>query len=151
MHQRQLVHMSAERSQWNNQDAEQAEYLTGGFSSDCSPRSGLADRFANTPSVGLDADEGIGMGRKAGNSVTRLSTVAWDVVGVGSDWLNLEVGGSALINRCRSSPSFSASEASPSSKASSKSLSVLFSKGSCPNRRRDVGDEALERKEGGGE
>lgn len=99
-----------------------SEDLTGGFSSNCSPRSGLAERFAKTPSVGREAEDGIGMGLNAGNSVTLLSTVVWDVVvGVGIVVFDLEAAGSALINRCRSSPSFSASEASPSSKASSRS------------------------------
>lgn len=97
--------------------------LTGGFSSSCSPRSGFAERFAKTPSVGLDRDAGIGL--KAGSSVTRRSMVGagresgTDVVGGVASGLAPDV--SALIKRCLSSASFSASEPSPSSNVSARS------------------------------
>lgn len=122
------------------------ESLTGGLSSIGPPLSGLADRFANTPSIAL-ADVGIGL--KAGSSVTLRSTLggaevefAGGVPGVVASWA--AGGGSALINRCRSSPSFSASEASPSSKVSSRSRSASLERGSWFSNRRPVGDDALE-------
>lgn len=97
----------------------------------------MADRLAKTPSVGLEDDVGIGL--KTGSSVT----VRW-TLGVGAAIVGgfvfvlgdsdvvvvVVVVGSALINLCRSSPSFSASDASPSSKASSRSLSCSSETGS---------------------
>lgn len=57
------------------------------------------------------------------------------------------------IRRCQSSPSswLSLSESEPSSKVSARFLSASEVIGSSESRRRDVGEEARDRKDGGGE
>ena len=122
LHRQQLVRKSESTVSTETTVSRIARSHTGGFSSSCSPRSGFADRFEKTPSVGREAEAGMAL--KAGNSVTRRS-MAGEVRG-GAEVSEvvascLAEAGSALINRCLSSPSFSASEASPSSKVSLRS------------------------------
>ena len=138
---------------------------TGGCSSSFSPRSGLAFRFAKTPS--LEEEKGIG-------AVAPLPGRALVVVGGAgvvsnrgsSVILRSKPGAASLrelpleavvpvgrIKRCLSSlpASSSSSEPAPSSKVSANVLSTS------PEIRedvlgcRDAGDEALDRKEGGGD
>jgi len=116
---------------------------TGGFSSNCSPSVGFADKLANTPSLTgicgpLDCEV---VGWNAGSSVTTLlaTTGGLEALDGGTTGLPIGVEVSARINRCLSSPSFSASEASPSSNVSARLLSA-----SCASSLWDVGDEALE-------
>lgn len=125
--------------------------LTGGCSSVFSPTSGFAARFANTPS---DPDPPpytlVVLGVKMGNCVGRLSTCGRSgspSVGSGVGIRSTEAeAGEPRINLCLSSPSFSSSLSAPP--ASNVSASV-WSTGweLC----REVGEEARERKEGGGE
>ena len=133
--------------------------LTGGWSSVFSPRSGFAFRFANTPSfeeanrvppLGVRVTtEGI-TGAGAGSWVTVLWTTGL------SPWFETEVGGEALprISRWRSSPSLSSSvsEHAPSSNVSANVLSASEVRGSSEESRcLEVGDEARDRKDGGGD
>lgn len=129
--------------------------LTGGCSSTFSPRSGFALKFANTPSEPDPPPYTLPVtgcwGTKAGNCVGLLSIIG----GLGVSALcvfivmtfspELELG-VPRINLCLSSPSFSSSLSDPSA----ANVSARFwSTGSALCR--DVGDEARERNEGGGE
>lgn len=138
--------------------------LTGGCSSVFSPRSGFALRFAKTPSLAEEKWPGTAapgtavgylaaVGVKFGNSVT----MRWSTAGLvpscttlcssSDEWV-------PCISRCRSSPPLfpSASESSPSSNVSASVLSASNAIGSSEERKcRDAGDEARERKDGGGD
>jgi hypothetical protein len=134
--------------------------LTGGCSSVFSPRSGLASRFAKTPS--LEEENGAkgaplladGTGVIPGNCVTALCSGAGltpPFVDAGSG-----LGGEGLprMSRWRSSSPLwlSESEPDPSSKVSARVLSASEVKGSSEERRcRDVNEEARDLKEGGGD
>jgi hypothetical protein len=123
---------------------------TGGCSSNFSPVSGFALRFANTPSdpepppYTLPPTGGV----NAGRCVSLLSMIAGRPSAAGVSLLICsvdEVAGVPLINRCLSSPSFSSSLSDPS--ASNVSASVWSTAESC----RDEGEEVRDRKDGGGE
>jgi hypothetical protein len=118
--------------------------LTGGCCSVFSAASGLAARFANTPS---DPDPPpyipVVVGAKIGNWVDSLSMGGACALGA----ITCSLGGEACpprINLCLSSPSFSSSLSAPS--ASNVSARVRSTGWLC----REV-DEVRERKEGGGE
>lgn len=129
------------------------EQLTGGCSSTFSPVSGFALKFANTPS---DPDPPpytlpvVLTGSKTGKCVGVLCTigrgVSFVVVVIGSlsTFSVDELAGVPRINLCLSSPSFSSSLSDPSA---SKVSARFWSSTLC----RDVGEEARERKDGGGE
>jgi hypothetical protein len=128
--------------------------LTGGCSSIFSPLSGFALRFANTPS---DPDPPpytlVEVGVKTGRIVGRLTIgggtgvpfIVGSVVICSVD----DEAGVPRISRCLSSPSFSSSLSDPSA----SNVSARFwstGEASC-KRCLEVGEEALDRKEGGGE
>jgi hypothetical protein len=127
--------------------------LTGGFSSKSSPLVGLALKFAKTPSFAPpDPYVWPGRGAKTGICVTRLSTGrvgSTGDIGVFVTWS--PVGEVLVINRERSFvlASWPSSDSSSEglSKVSASSRSASERSGSC----RESGEEARERKEGGGE
>ena len=127
---------------------------TGGCSSSFSPRSGFAARLAKTPSlVGLGPPAG---GVTPGNSVTlrTICGVGLPEAAPGRSTFGVSTGetGVARMSRCLSSTSSSPfSEPSPSSKASASVCSLSSSRGSSASNLLDVGDEALDRNEGGGD
>lgn len=92
-------------------------------------------------------------GVKVGSSVTRRCKPP----DLGSSWfpelsaVAFDVSGSVLIKRCRSSGVSSSSDCSPSSNVSARVLSASAERGSSENKCLEAGDDALERKEGGGE
>ena len=134
--------------------SEDGKVLTGGCSSVFSPCSGLALRFAKTPSleegrapppytrIGASVEVG------GGSSVTALCRVGESPVSSLPDSEGLP-----CISRWRSSPpSLSLSEPLPSSNVSASVRSASERIGSSEARRcRDVGEEARDRNEGGGE
>jgi hypothetical protein len=103
------------------------------------------------------------VGVKTGSSVTRrgmgdlgLDVLVVVVVDLSSRCCSalraVGAAGSARMSRCLSSRSSSESEASPSSKVSASVWSSSLLRGSWWERRRPkVGDEASDRKDGGGE
>jgi hypothetical protein len=130
------------------------EWLTGGCSSVFSPVSGFALKFANTPS---DPDPPpytlVVVGVKAGRIVGRLTTGGGDgvpsVVGSVATCSEDDEASVPRINLCLSSPSFSSSLSDPSA----SNVSARFwstGEASC-KRCLEVGDEARDRNEGGGE
>ena len=131
--------------------------LTGGCSSFSLPASGLALRFANTPS---DPDPPpytlpvVGVGAKTGKIVALRSMTGGRVSAADVDTRVVCPAGAVgcpRINRCLSSPSFSSSLSDPSaSKVSARFWSTAVGWDSLA-RCREVGEEARDRKDGGGE
>jgi hypothetical protein len=132
--------------------------LTGGCSSFSPPVSGLALKFANTPS---DPDPPpytlpvVRVGAKTGNIVALRSIVGGRVSAVDVDSVVVCSAAGAVgwprINRCLSSPSLSSSLSDPSA---SKVSARFWSTGvGCDSlaRCREVGEEARDLKDGGGE
>lgn len=127
---------------------------TGGCSSVFSPLSGFADRLAKTPSLvgrGPVAPALAIDGVKTGSSVTLLSIPIGRASSIELPSAVLVGSGFPRINLCLSSPSFSASESSPSSNVSASVCSASVLRGSVASRCRDEGDDVLDRKDGGGE
>lgn len=133
--------------------------LTGGCSSSFSPLSGFAFKFANTPSEPAPPPYTRPLvavcGANTGSRVTSLTGACGRAPSAFSGFVvssALATSGSPRISRCLSSPSFSSSESEPSaSKVSAKVCCSSDRSGSLADKWRDVGDEARDRKEGGGE
>ncbi len=134
--------------------------LTGGCSSVFSPRSGLASRFAKTPS--LEEENGAkgapllaaGTGVIPGNCVTALCRGAGLTTAFVDAGSALGEEGLPRMSRWRSSSPLwlSESEPDPSSKVSASVLSASEVNGSSEERRcRDVNEDARDLKEGGGD
>ena len=120
---------------------------TGGFSSASCPGVGFALRFAHTPPLPppYTRPGSAGCVLNVGISVT----LRWMPGPVGS----LAGGGFPRISRWRSSPSLSSSESESESNVSASVRSSSLASGSSASRRCDaaLGEDARERKDGGGE
>lgn len=127
--------------------------LTGGWSSNFSPRSGFAFRLAKTPSFAdvrwLDiATPGVMFGRPCATGIEPDSCETISLVSSFSILCSTASNdGVERISLCRSSPPFlsSSSDSSPSSKVSASVLSSSEVTGSSEVRKcRDSGDELRE-------
>lgn len=129
--------------------------LTGGCSSNFSPASGFALKFANTPSdpdpppytrvAGVKAGMYVAARRSTSGATGVLRGTSEGVAICSADADE----GLPLISRCLSSPSLSSSLSDPS--ASNVSARFWSTGDSASNGRREVTEEARDRKEGGGE